>query len=155
MNLSDLNKKGAFVDGALIAKTGEWKHIDPETGAFVADQVQFFVRQASYVDYRKALDRIPQDGITPDQGLDPEALVISACIRLGDGTEQIPYEQAAKLESGLFKVFRDAIAEIYSPEAADPKRLPPKTNSGASSSSRASAVKPLRKPKKTSATRKR
>jgi hypothetical protein len=109
MNISDIEKGGGFVDGTLIKKSGIWKRINKESGLLEDFQVEYFVKLSSWLEYQEVFK-----GIDAAKGLNPECLSIVACIRLGaDGSECFTYEQAAKLDSGLFNVFRNGIAELY------------------------------------------
>lgn len=149
MQLSDLQKAGGFVDTRLIKKTADWKRFDEQADDEITSEVGFFVRRAGYLEVKRAA---PSEG----SGLDPDALMIASCIRLGkEGDEVIPYDDVLRLEPGLYRIFMDAIGEVYGGATADPKRSPPKKSSGASSSKRASAGARSKKPSKTSASTKR
>jgi len=109
MNINDIEKNGGFVDGTLIKKSGVWKRINAETGALDDFQVEYFVKLSSWLEYQEIFK-----GLDASKGLNPECLSIVACIRLGeDGSEQLTYEQAVRLDSGLFNVFRTGISELY------------------------------------------
>lgn len=107
MNLSDIEKKGGIVSGELVKKSGTWRRFDEDSGQFIEETCEFFVKRCSWLEYQTIIKG-------HDGSLDPECLSISACIRLGDdGSETMPYEFAAKLDSGLVNMFRIAIAETY------------------------------------------
>lgn len=158
MKLDDLQKNGAFVDSSLIPQQAVWQRIganDDGEPVMVEDEVQFFVRRASHSQFKRAMAGIPEGQVRAQEGLDPECLLICACIRLGEnGEEQMSYEQADSLEPALFKLFIDAVNQTYGSHLASPKRSPRKTNSGAKSSSTASGAKPSVKRKRTSRTTK-
>jgi hypothetical protein len=107
MNIEELKENGGIVSGELVKKSGVWKKYDEEKGEFVDLEVEFFVKRSSWLEYQQVIKK--QDG-----DLDPECLSIAACIRLGEeGEQELTYELAAKLESGLVRVFREGIAEIF------------------------------------------
>ena len=152
MQLSDLQKTGGFVDTRLVKKTATWERFDDKTDKEVSSEVSFFVRRAGYLEVKQAA---PVEGV-PDGALDPDAMMIASCIRLGtEGDEVIPYSDVLRLEPNLYRIFMGAIGEVYGSATADPKRSPPKKSSGASSSKRASAGARSKKPSKTSASTKR
>lgn len=141
MRLSEIESGGGFVDTTLIAKTGKWDRVDPETGETISTEETFFVRRVSHSQFRRV-----QKGIT-DTGeeVNPESLTVAACIRIGKtGEEALTYDQAERLDFGLFAMFIQAIGEVYEKKASSPK-----TSSGASSSKRASADARSEKPKTT------
>jgi hypothetical protein len=108
MNLGELEQNGGIVNGELVKKTGIWKKFNADTGKFEEVEVDFFVKRSSWLEYQSVL-KSNEGGI-----IEAELLSICACIRLGeDGSEQIPYELAEKLEAGLVNVFREGIAEIF------------------------------------------
>jgi len=109
MKLEDIEKNGGFVDGTLIKKSGIWKRINAETGGLDDFEFEYFVKLSSWLEYQDIFK-----GLNAANGLNPECLSIVACIRLGeDGSEKLTYEQAAKLDSGLFNAFRAGISELY------------------------------------------
>lgn len=141
--LEQIKTQGGLVDNTLVKKSDTWNHYEPdEDGEMVErnDDVEFFVRRASHVQFRKAMSG-------GDDNSDPESLLIAACIRLGeDGSEELTYDQVTSLESGLFRVFMNAVSEVYAPKVKSRQ----KKNSGANSSSTASEEEPSAKPRKTS-----
>lgn len=105
MDLERLKQAGGLVSDELAKKQGRWERVDGEVFEF-----EFFVRRASYGEVRKL-------GITPS-GLVGEALMIAACIRLGDdGSEQLTYDQAYNLDPALASVFLNAIGEEHGPKS--------------------------------------
>ena len=113
MNLSDLEKKGAFISNALVKKTSVWKRFDKGAGNVVEDQVSFFVRQASWLEFQE----IGKETSSTGESLNPDALLIAACIKLGEkGEESLAYDKVITLDASLFNIFRNAVAELYAPK---------------------------------------
>lgn len=109
MKLADLEQNGGIVSGDLVPKKGIWKRFDEETQEVQDYEVDFFVKRCSWLEMQDAIKTV--DG----EQANPELLTIAASIRLGEnGEEQMSYELAAKLDSGLVNVFRIGIAEVYS-----------------------------------------
>ena len=154
MKLADLNAQGAFVDSSLIPVTKTWLHVRANgkgEAEIAEDEVKFFVRRASHTQFKRAMAGMPEGAREKVEGLDPECLLVCACIRLGDdGEEQLTYEQAESLEPALFKLFIDSVNDTYGSHIANPKPSTRKPNSGANSSRAASGAGRSGKRKKTS-----
>ena len=144
MDIKQLESAGGFVSDDLVPKTGIWKKVGDD-GEVEDFEISFFVRQATYAEYKR--------GTRGGEGVeyDPDAMLVAACIRLGpDGSQVLSYEQAYRLNPALFTVFLTAIGEVY---GGSPKTSRRKTSSGASSSSTESAAKPSPKRKAPSASK--
>ena len=138
MDIKQLESAGGFVSDDLVPKKGIWKKVGDD-GEVEDLEISFFVRQATYAEYKRGTKN--SDGLS----YDPDALLVAACIRLGaDGSQTLSYEQAYRLNPALFTVFLTAIGEVY---GGAPKPSRRKTNSGANSSSMALEEKPLPKRK--------
>ena len=145
MNINDLKNRGAFVDRLLVKANKKWERIGQD-GRPASDEVSFFVRRVSYMDFKSALSGGSESMASVK--LDPDCLLICACIRLGDdGEELLEYSDAESLEPALFKLFIEAINDVYGGHNTDPKPLAQSKNSGAKSSAKASAAKRSKKPK--------
>lgn len=128
MELADIEAGGGFVDRRLVPIKDKWRRFDDNAGKMVENEVGFFVRQVSYSDTKRVMQGLALDDTpTPETGegapaLDPEVLMIAACIRLGeDGSQALSYEQVDRLEPALFAVFRKAVNSVYGEASADPK----------------------------------
>lgn len=99
MNLQQLRESGGIVSAEPVKKTVTWK--DNKFNVFVIRQsfgtVESMVRD---------LD-----------GRSRSASLIASFIRLGDGTEQLSYEDAYQLQPELAAEFVRAINEVYEGDA--------------------------------------
>ena len=120
LDLTNLEKKGAFISPELVKKTAVWKHVDkeagdPKKGFIIEDEISFWVKQASWLEFKEAIDGIKLD--ERGKPLNNEALSVAACVRLGeDGTQRLTYEKVSKLETQLYYIFRNAVFEVYAPK---------------------------------------
>lgn len=113
MNLEDLESKGAFISDSLVPTSAKWHRFDKESGEVTEDEVSFFVRQASWVAYTQIGKEASESG----EEVNTEALLIQACIRLGEkGEESLSYKQVVSLDAGLFNIFHTAVKGLYSPK---------------------------------------
>ena len=139
MNLEQLKAAGGLVPSALVPKDITWTDSAGNELTFT-----IHVRRLSYGESVSALKGIKGDGIE----LNINAMIISACVRLGENAdEKLSYHDAIDLEPSLGMAMHKACNEVNG-LGDEAKKSQPTTNSGASSSSRASAAKPLRKRKK-------
>jgi len=114
MDLKQLEEKGAFISDSLVKTSAIWRRFDKESEEAVEDEVSFFVRQASWVAYQE----IGKQAKESAEDVNPEALLIAACIRVGEkGEESLSYEQVISLDAGLFNIFHNAVKELYSPKS--------------------------------------
>ena len=108
MNFAKLQKAGAFVSKKPVAKEIVWEHeVD---GAQREDKFTIYIRRLSAGDAEKLYTG------TKDTSL--SATVISECIRTDESsnTPLLTYDQAYQLDTGLSRVFLDAINEVNSPK---------------------------------------
>lgn len=142
LSLESLEKSGGFVDQTLVKFHKSWKQFDEESKQVIDYDGDFFVKKGSYADFVRARQ------LSTESGLLFDALLVSACIRLGEkGEQQMTYEKACSCDAGLFGAFLEAVNEVYNGAKADPKHSAPMTSSGVKSSSRASAGAQSRKRK--------
>src|SRR5690625_1918305 len=118
MQLSDLQKAGGFVDTRLIKKTADWKRFDEQADDEITSEVGFFVRRAGYLEVKRAA---PSEG----SGLDPDALMIASCIRLGKGGDEvIPYAGVRRQEPGVYRSCMGVSGGVYGRPPQGPGRGP-------------------------------
>lgn len=134
MDLAALKARGGVISAAPIPKEVEWTHTDLESGETVTDKFTVHVIRHAY----GAIERMTLAANDKSKG----ALLISHCMRFGDGTEEMAYEDAVQLDPGLAAVFMRAINEVN-----EPKNSRPKTKSGANSSQTALVDAPSQKQK--------
>lgn len=112
MNLKELRERGGFVASAPVPKEVEWKHTD-ETGEQVTDKFTVYVVKQSFGD----VERLYVGGGDRSKA----ASFIEQCIRLGDGTERMSYDEAYQLDPGLAAVLVQAANEVNRTSKAAPK----------------------------------
>jgi hypothetical protein len=105
MNLRELKAKGGFIDATPVAKEVEWKHTD-DSGNEVTDKFTVHVVRLSFGD----VERLFASGSDTSRA----ATFIERCIRLGDGTERLSYDDAYALDPGLASVLVQAVNEVNS-----------------------------------------
>lgn len=103
MNLKELREKGGFVASAPIPREVEWKHRD-EAGEEVTDKFTVHVVKQSFGDIERLY--------VGSDDRSKAATFIAQCIRLGDGTERLSYEDAYQLDPGLAAVLVQAANEV-------------------------------------------
>jgi hypothetical protein len=110
-SLNDLKQMGGFVPDAPI----------PRDITFVADDGKEYT---AHIHVRKlgvgegeALVRSFSDGKSYS------AAVIHLAIRLGDGTEVIPYDLATRMDKGLAKAMVEAFREVNDPKKTSPSEI--------------------------------
>lgn len=139
MDLKHLKAIGGLItDDDKTKVTKQW---ETPTGEKV--DVSFFVLRQSF----SSVEKIWKEQENQDKtGRSANASLISTVVRLGeDGKQVISYEDACRLDPTLALVFINGINE-----ALAPKKTPaPKSNSGTSSSSQASAGGQSKKPSET------
>lgn len=113
MDLKQLKAKGAFVPKAPIPKEIEWTHTDPETGEEVTDKFTVHVKKQSF----GSIERL----FMGEDDRSKSAAFIAQCIRLGDGQDEMSYEDAYQLDAGLAAALVKAINEVNSTGNAEPK----------------------------------
>lgn len=122
MDLKTLKAKGGVITRALVTKSVTWKHDDPDTGESHEDTFDIHVVKHSF----GTIERLYSDGTDRAKG----AQFISQSVRLGDGKEQISYEDAFQLDPGLATLFIQAINEVNGTGGGAKNSQPP-TSSGA------------------------
>lgn len=104
MNLSELQVSGGFVDTTPVKKEITWQKPGGDPLTFDV----YVVRQPF-----GAVERAFDGETDRSKG----ANMIQMCIRLGDGTEQLTYEQAYNLHTSLAWAFVAAINEVHNPKS--------------------------------------
>lgn len=104
MDLRELKAKGGFVSAEPVPKEVEWTHADPETGELVTDKFTVHIVKQSF----GAVEKIALG----DDHRSRSATFIAECIRLGDGSERMTYEDAYSLDPGLANVLFEAIKKV-------------------------------------------
>jgi hypothetical protein len=112
MNLKELRERGGFVASAPIPRDVEWKHFD-EAGEEVTEKFIVHVAKQSFGDIERLY--------LGSDDRSKAATFISQCIRLGDGTERMTYEDAYQLDPGLAAVLVQAANEVNQTVKATPK----------------------------------
>jgi hypothetical protein len=102
MDLRELKAKGGFVSAEPVPREVEWKHNGD--GKEVTDKFTVHVVKQSFGAIEKLFSG------TDDRSR--SAAFISECIRLGDGTERMTYEDAYMLDPGLAAVLVGAINQV-------------------------------------------
>ncbi len=112
MKLNDLKAAGAFVEAAPVKKFVTWAHLD-EKGKPITDKFTVLVKRQSF----EVIEKL----YAPAEGEDEASLakrsrnakLISECVLLGEqGDEQIPYEDALRLEPNLAFALLNAVHEV-------------------------------------------
>ncbi len=113
MNLSELKTKGGFVPLAPVKREVVWKR---KNDAGEEEELKFFVFVKKH-----SFGTIEQIW-SGEQDKSKSAAYIAQSIRLGDkGQEEMSYEDAYQLDTGLATVFISAINEVNGTGDAKPK----------------------------------
>ena len=107
-SLNDLKNAGGFVPDKPVPKHITFK--DDNGEEFSAD---IFVRKLGVSDYEALFT-----GDTANRSHTAQAIHVG--IRLGDGTEVIPYDMAARLDKGLGAALMQAFNEVNGPKKTSP-----------------------------------
>lgn len=127
MNLAELKKKGGVIADALVPKKVEWTHVN-EAGKQVTDKFTVHVRRHAF----GVMESMFAGG---EAERFKNARYLSASVMLGEGgTEELPFDDAVNLDSGLGIVLLTAVNEVNNPPA---KKSPQPKSSGTNSSSAA------------------
>lgn len=113
MNLSELKAKGSFVSPAPVKREVVWKR---KNDAGEEEELKFFVfvKKHSF----GTVDKI----WSGEKDNSKAAAYIAQSIRLGDkGQEQMSYEDAYQLDTGLASAFLSVINEVNGTGDAKPK----------------------------------
>lgn len=108
MNLAQLKKKGGVIADALVQRDVEWKHFDVK-GKEVTDKFKVHIRRHAF----GVMEAMFAGG---EAERFKNARYLSASIMLGDtGEEELPFEDAVNLDSGLGVVLLQAVNEVNNP----------------------------------------
>jgi hypothetical protein len=115
MDLKQLQAKGAYVKSPPVATEVTWRHVDEETKEEMSDVFTVHVRRMSV----GWMDRVLSP-VGADRGRSRTAMLISEGILFGeDGSEQMSYEDAYRLNFGLADVLLDAFNRVNQKGDAD------------------------------------
>lgn len=107
MNLKELKEKGGIVDASLVKKTVSWTHLD-ENGNEIQDVFDVHIRRLAY--------GMVESMLRPDssgKNRSVTLLLISSAVVFGeDADEQLTYDEAYQLESGLTAALIEAVKEV-------------------------------------------
>ncbi|WP_109512779.1 phage tail assembly chaperone family protein, TAC [Pseudomonas ovata] len=110
MNLEQLMAKGGVISNALVAKKVEWTHMDA-SGKEVTDKFTVHVRRHAF----GVMEAMFAGG---EAERFKNARYLSASIMLGkEGDEELPYDAAVNLDSGLGVALLTAVNEVNNPPA--------------------------------------
>ena len=102
ITIESLSQNGGIVSDELVQKTVKWK----QDGGDMSGEV--FVKRLCIGD----VERAQTIRAAADDKQSYYAFILSTAIRLGDGSEQLTFEQAYKLSPQIAVAFHNAYVEV-------------------------------------------